>query len=187
MCGQTKKILRSQASIFNPFATFLLLSFSKILFTSINSIYQVNVNPLHHGTKFSALYYNPYEPSAVHLPYFIPVITLIVITTLFPILVFCLYPIKCIRKVMYFISCKDLRCIQSFVDPFQGYYKDGTNGTRDYRALASLQFIARGVFIYNQAHFQASLPILSHMKIDIMLLICLSVYCFAIQTELHEY
>ena len=46
------------------------------VFTSINSVYQVNIS-----STYNALYYNPYEPSAVHLPYFIPVIALIVITT----------------------------------------------------------------------------------------------------------
>ena len=33
--------------------------------------------------------------------------------------------------------------MQSFVDTFQGHYKDGTNGTRDFRALASFSLIFR--------------------------------------------
>ena len=86
--AKLKRSYDPKASIFNAFATVLLLSFSKILFTSINSVYQVNVftsiNSVYQvniSSTYNALYYNPYEPSAVHLPYFIPVIALIIITT----------------------------------------------------------------------------------------------------------
>ena len=136
-----------KASIFNAFATFTLLSFSNILFIGSHFICSIGVDAYssssHNHT--SMLYYDP----AKDMPYFVPVIILLTGFTLFPILLLCLYPIKCVQRIFFLISCKDLRFLQSFVDAFQGHYKDGTNGTRDYRAMASSQFIIRALLTYN--------------------------------------
>ena len=171
----------SKASIFNAFATFLLLSLSNILFTSIGFIYTVNV---YGGSK--ALYYDPNMSLAKSYRNYAPVIALLIVTTLFPMLILCLYPIRHIRKIMFFICCKDLLFFQSFVDAFQGHYKDGTNGTRDYRAMASLQFITRGLLIYNHTRYREGMPI-SYMRYDILMWIILSICLFSIQPYKRKY
>ena len=102
------------------------------------------------------------------MPYFVPVIILLTGFTLFPILLLCLYPIRCVRK----ICCKDLRFLQSFVDAFQGHYKDGTNGTRDYRAMASSQFIIR-VLLASKYNWTQSLN--TKIISDLISLTCMSI------------
>ena len=96
------------------------------------------------------------------MPYFVPVLILLTGFTLFPILLLCLYPIR-------IICCKDLRLLQSFVDAFQGHYKDGTNGTRDYRAMASSQFLIRVLLAYNY------LSLNTGMQISSIPLTCMSI------------
>ena len=170
-----------KASIFNAFATFLLLSYSSVLVIGFHSMFNVKIYTSS-PPAFYKLYYDPNEPISRKLPHFIPVIILLAILTISPILILILYPIKRIRKIFFLLCCKDIRCLKSFVDAFQGHYKDGTNGTRDYRAMASLQFIIRAVLVYN--HWKDDtyiLPITTHHRYNVVALICLSVSYFAIQ------
>ena len=61
------------------------------------------------------------------------------------------------------------------MDTFQGHYKDGTNGTHDYRALASLSLIFR---LYLMNDYRGNSNISRHeeqLKIDCIILIILSI------------
>ena len=95
-------------------------------------------------------YYDPTKPSLRHTHYYLLTITLLIAFTFFPSLLLLLYPIKCLRRFLYIACCRCLHCIQAFADTFQGYYKDGTEGTRDYRSMTSLQFIYRMVLNCNR-------------------------------------
>ena len=179
-----------KASIFNAFATFLLLSYSSILVIGTRSVYDVNINVQNSvsGFPIRRLYHDPNKPISSKLPYFIPVIILLIFLTISPILILALYPIKRIQKVLFLFCCKDIRCLKSFVDAFQGHYKDGANGTRDYRAMASLQFIGRVVLVYNYWQSDSNVvPILSNMKYNIILLLCLSTCYLVIQPYKKKY
>ena len=95
-------------------------------------------------------YYDPNSPIAEYIyHYILPFAILFLIVVVFPLLLLTLYPFKIFRKVLFYICCKDLRCVQSFVNSFQGYYKDGTSRTCDYRIMASLQLICRFYFHFN--------------------------------------
>ena len=146
------KVRRSydpKASIFNALTTFILLSYCNILFICYNLTYPVKIvqsffnssEPFPIVNQLS--YYEPDKPIKQQMVYFVPLFLLTLLFVVIPILVLLLYPVRLFRKFLFFICCKDLRCVQSFVDTFQGHYKDGTNGTRDYRALASLSLIFR--------------------------------------------
>ena len=82
-----------KASIFNAFATFTLLSFSNILFVGSHFICTIKIYSSSYNF-ISMLYYDPGEPPAKDMPYFVPVIILLTGFTLFPILLLCLYPIS---------------------------------------------------------------------------------------------
>ena len=171
------KVRRSfdpKASIFNAFSTFILLSLSKVLFMTSLFLY---------GSDQSCLsyYYDPTKPSLRHTHYYLPVITLLITFTLLPSLLLLLYPIKCLRRFLYFVCCRRLQCIQAFADTFQGYFKDGTDGSRDYRSMASLQFLFRVLLNLNNRWFRAGLPIFHGMRYTIVILIALSVCYFTIQ------
>ena len=173
-----------KASVINTFATFTLLSFSNILFVGSRFICTVSVYviPSSSDNHTNKLYYDPGEPPAKDMPYFVPVTILLTGFTLFPILLLCLYPIRCVRRIFFLICCKDLCFLQSFVDAFQGHYKDGTNGTRDYRAMASSQFIIRVILAYN---FLSRLD--TKMQINLISLTCMSICYLSFQPYKKKY
>ena len=85
----------SEASVVNAFATFLLLSFTKILFVSFTLL-------------------------------------------------------KCITCCQF----KRWYALHTFMETFQGQYKDGTNGTRDFRIVSALYLIFRITVLltYSDSH-----------------------------------
>ncbi len=72
--------------------------------------------------------------------YFTPLLTVSILIYL-PTVLLLLYPIKCFRKLLSYCGPKKYHAIYVFIDTFQGHYKDGTNGTRDYRAASCISFI----------------------------------------------
>ena len=177
------KVRRSfdpKASIFNAFSTFILLSLSKILFLTSLFLYDSN-------NSSSTYYYDPTKPSLRYTHYFLPVITLLIAFTFLPSLLLLLYPIKCFQRFLYFVCCRRFHCIQAFADTFQGYYKDGTDGTRDYRSMASLQFLFRLILNLSNGWFHAGLPIIHGMKYTLVMLIALSVCYLTIQPYKESY
>ena len=178
--SKVRRSLDPKASIFNAFSTFILLSLSKVLFMSSLLLYTTHY-------LWPRDYYDPTKPSLRHTHYFLPVITLLIAFTFLPSLLLLLYPIKCLRRFLYFVCCRQLHCIQAFADTFQGYYKDGTDGTRDYRSLASLQFIFRVVLNLGNRWFLPGLQIVNGMKYTIVMLIALSVCYFTFQPYKESY
>ena len=79
-----------------------------------------------------------------HLPYAVLAITVLLVFTVLPILLLCLYPCHWFQR---FLNSCHLRnqALHTFMDTFQGCYKDGTNGTRDCRYFAAVYLITRVV------------------------------------------
>ena len=82
--------------------------------------------------------------SKEHLPYALLAMIVLLVFTLLPILLLCLYPCRCFQR---FLNSCHLRSqsLHLFMEVFQGCYKDGTNGTRDCRYFAALYLIIRVV------------------------------------------
>ena len=184
------KVRRSydpKASIFNAFSTFILLSYSKILFIGSRVFYSM---PMVHKELLDTsnawntshtFYYDPNEPRPKLAPYYVPSIVVLALFSCFPLLLLILYPIKIFRrKCLFYICCKDLRFVRSFVDAFQGHYKDGTNGTCDLRALASLQLIIRIIYI-RDSWYKDDSNYKSLMAFDTILLTIVSMIYYIIQ------
>ena len=178
------KVRRSydpKASIFNAFSAFILLSCCNISFICYNLTYSINIvqsffnssEPLPKEHQLS--YYEPDKPIKKQMVYFVPLFVLTFLLVVIPILVLLLYPVRLFRKFLLFICCKDLRCVQSFVDTFQGHYKDGTNGTRDYRALVSLSLIFRFYIMVDYQRDSSTGGHRDQLTNDIILLIILSI------------
>ena len=134
-CCRNRWDIRS--SIINAFATFLFLASSRLLSVSFDLL-----TPMHifdaHGNKHGLFLY--YDGSVEflgreHLPYAVLAVIVMLFLVIFPLLLFILYPIKCFQKCLTYFN---LRChaLRVFMDAFQGFYKDGTDGTRDCRYFA---------------------------------------------------
>ncbi len=136
------------ASTVPIFASFLILSSSKILLVS-TSLLQAGVlttlsNDGHVTQSTNKLYYDPNLTffGQSHLPY--TVLAVVVSTTfvILPGLLLILYPTRLFQK---FLNCCGLSrpAVHAFADAFNGCYKNGTNGTRDCRSFAGFYLLAR--------------------------------------------
>jgi len=139
----------SKGSIINAFATFFLLSFTKILIVSFNLLYAVR--PLlvnRNGTQLNSnlvLYYDSTLEffSKDHLPFAVISICVGLVFIAFPIFLLILYPTRIFRKCIACCGFRRQYALYTFMEAFQGQYKDGTNGTRDFRIVSSLYLIIR--------------------------------------------
>ena len=139
----------SEGSLINAFATFFLLSFTKILIVSFNLLYAVR--PLlvnRNGTQLNSnlvLYYDSTTEffSKDHLPFAVISICVGLVFIAFPIFLLILYPTRIFRKCIACCGFRRWYALYTFMEAFQGQYKDGTNGTRDFRIVSALYLIFR--------------------------------------------
>ena len=136
----------STASVINAFTTFLLLSFSKILFVSFTLLYSFKIRYNFEISRESyVLYYDPTvayntQEHSVCAAIAICVLAIFIIS---PTVILILYPTRLFRRC---VSCCGFRrwyALHMFVESFQGQHKDGTNGTRDFRMVSASFLILR--------------------------------------------
>ena len=139
----------SEASIINAFATFLLLSFTKILFVSFTLLYGIQVKVLNrNGTIRSSPLVMYYDPTLKyfgtdHLPFAVVSICVVLVFIVLPTLLLILYPTRIFRKCIACCRFRRWHALHTFMEAFQGQYKDGTNGTRDFRMVSALYLVFR--------------------------------------------
>ena len=71
-----------------------------------------------------------------HILYTVIAVVLFVFVMLLPSLLLCVYPTRIYRYLSRFISARKTLAITAFVEALHNCFKNGLNGTRDYRALA---------------------------------------------------
>ena len=138
----------SKSSLIDVMATFILLTYTKLLsvsFELLDYTYPFNLTGKHTG-----LY--PYNDATVeyfgkeHRPYGIMAILFLVVFNFAPFLLLVLYPMTCFQKCLNRFKLSHA-ALHTFVESFVGYYKDGTEpGTRDCRYFAALFFLLRILF-----------------------------------------
>ena len=134
-----------KTSLIDAFATFFLLSYVKFFSVSFDLLNPVKLHDANgHTLKQTYVYYNATIVyfGEQHQPYAILAITVIIIFTILPILLLCLYPCQCFQKLLN--SCR-LRCtvLHTFMDAFQGCYKNRTDGSYDRRWFSAVYLITR--------------------------------------------
>ena len=134
-------------TILNTFITFFLLSYSKLLFASINLlIASQSFNS--RGELVPNTTVLLYDPSirffhSEHIPYAIFALVVIVVFILLPPLVLVLYPTRVFHHSLHILGFHRWDILHHIMNLFQGWYKDGTEGTRDYRSLSALYLLLR--------------------------------------------
>ena len=138
----------SKASTINAFTTFLLPSFSEILFVPCTLLY--TFYDQYDIPSKCVLYYDP--KVGCHTPEFAIFAAIpgcvFVIFILFPTILLILYPTKLFRKC---VSCFEFRrwhALYIFVESFQGQFKNGTNGTLDFRMVSASFLILRILILF---------------------------------------
>ena len=137
-------------SLVHVFVTFLVLSYSKFLFVSFNLLSYIHVYNSTGALVGRVLYYDASVLffSREHLPFAFLAIFVILTFNILPLLVVVLYPTRVFQKCL---NCCRIRwhAVHAFADAFNGCYKDGTNGTWDYRYFAGFYLLARILYFFN--------------------------------------
>ena len=131
-------------SVIHAYTTVYFLSFVCLTYTSFQLLYTTYVYSIN-GTRLQQVLVH--EPSIAgfspqHLPYAIPAILLLFFLGVCPTLFLCLYHIRIFRKCLYRCTTPRFQLsLKFFIETFQNCYKDGLNGTYDFRFLSSVPFL----------------------------------------------
>lgn len=63
--------------------------------------------------------------------------------TVLPVVLLIIYPTKCFQKCFGRCHWRRQQALRTFMSAFNGYYKDGTEGTRDCRYFAAVDLVIR--------------------------------------------
>ena len=142
-----------QNSLVDAFATFLLLSYVKFLCISFDILMPIFPWDMESTIQPAIVYYDGTLEyfGQEHLPYALLALAVLLVFTFLPILLLCLYPCHCFQRFLnrYHLSSQTLH---TFMDTFQGSFKDGTNGTKDCRYFAAVYLMTR-VVLYLSIEF----------------------------------
>ena len=129
-----------KSSILNAFGTFLLLSYGKLLTVSFDLlVYTQAYAPSGKAIRYVLFYDATVEYfGRDHLPYAILAIVITILFNILPLLFALLHPLKCFRG-----HTAKRPALRICLDSYQGYYKDGTEGTRDCRFFSALYLLIR--------------------------------------------
>ena len=131
------------------FASFFLLSFSKIAMHSLLILQCTRATRLGEDGNISCQNVMVYDPSIIcvsnNTKYILFVLLAILGTLMFsllPALLLMLYPIKIFRVCLKKCRMNSLALV-TFVEKFHGCYKDGLNGGSDLRSFSGIYFVLR--------------------------------------------
>ena len=128
-------------AVLRTFATFVFLSTAKNLFTFYAMIRFYHIFKSIDGTVYKrVLLADPTIDylSPTHIMFMIIPLLQCLFLVFIPSLILIIYPTRLYRSLSQFISARKQLAITSFVESLNGCFKDGLNGTRDYRAYAGL-------------------------------------------------
>ena len=132
-------------SVIDAFATFILLSYVRLTYVVSRFLTPLNLFDSQ-GQKLNTSVF-AFDASvqffhAQHLPFAVLSIFVLLTFIAIPPIVLTFYQAAFFQKCL--TRCKmNSQGLRTFVEAFQGCYKDGTNGTRDCRYFAGLYFILR--------------------------------------------
>ena len=136
-----------KSSLINVFATFLLLSYNRLLDISFSLLMYTNAYNPRGEAVGKYLYYDSSKEffGKEHRPFGILAMFVLITFNIVPFLLLLLYPMKWFQKSLNFFKLNHF-VLHTFVDLFIGCYKDGTEpGTRDCRYFAAFFFLLRFV------------------------------------------
>ena len=137
-----------RSSMIQAFASLFFLSYAKLNYL-IWEILEWNEAKTKNGKEKRFMFYiDPNIPflSTTHVLLMTFSLAVAVFVFLPPLLILVVYPTSLYRKISYWISPKWRLRIKTYVETFHGSFKDGTNGTRDYRSLSGWLLILAGWF-----------------------------------------
>ena len=160
-----RKTWNVKTSLVDVFASFIYLSSTRLLVTSMNflvplSAYTYQQGPHRHMklTKSYRLYNSPSVEyfGETHVPFAILALTLLFLFFALPMALLFVYPASWFQRILNRFGLNSLT-LRTFMEVFQGPFKDGTNGTRDCRYFSGFlllfQLIENVTFLLTKSSF----------------------------------
>ena len=145
VCGLIHKLLKIRwdirTSLVKVFASFIFLSSSRLLSASMNFLVPIKIytypQTFDKHLQPTMRWYLLSAPAVEyfgreHLPFALLAIILSFLLFLLPMILLFVYPFRCFQQILNKLRINSL-ILHTFMDIFQGPFKDGTNGTKDYR------------------------------------------------------
>ena len=154
-CTRFRQSWKLQTSVVDAFASFIILSYVKLVRISLLLVTFTNVTRIGGETLKLVVRVSNYDPTLIYLSHqhipFVLLGTFFIITFgILPPTLLLFYQCKQVQKCLN--RCRMNRIgLKTFMDAFQGCYKDGRNGGADRRFFAGLYLIFRVAifFIFN--------------------------------------
>ena len=130
-------------SLIHAFATLFFLSYVKFIAVVTDSMIPTFVHNMNGEIHQTLCVVDPMVVpfSHSHLPVVFLSAVILFFILLPPTLLLLFYPTACFRRLSKCLKPRWALTIQIFTDVFYGSYKNGLNGTRDYRPVAGFVFI----------------------------------------------
>ena len=137
----------SGRTVIDAFATFFLISFSKLSLVLLIPLYSQGVHNLNLTDLSLTVALHSYTDASVnfatkeHLPFAVISIAIFIFLLLPPVLLLAFYPFQKFRSILF--KCLPKRSkgpLNIFVEKFYSCYRDGLDGGRDMRSFAALYF-----------------------------------------------
>ena len=137
-----------RSSMIQAFASLFFLSYAKLSSVIWQPFAWSSISSSNDYAATTVLYIDPNVPygSNKHVLLMTFSVAVAVFVFLPPVLILVVYPTSLYRKISHWISPKWRLRIKTYVETFNGSFKDGTNGTRDYRSLSGLLLLLLSVF-----------------------------------------
>ena len=139
-CGCLLGSWNSDKSLIQAFATLFFLSFMKFIGIVNNTFMLSYVLNMKGQIMARVPFIDPTVTlfSFTHLSLVILSFFILFFLLLPPVLLLLLFPTTCFTKVSKYLKPRWVLTLKIFADTFHGSYKDGTNGTRDFRQTAGI-------------------------------------------------
>ena len=152
----------TKSDLIDAFASFLLLSYSKILFKlvvtfDLEEITYYSLMDGHESHDYAIIA----DTSIIIMKstnyYFISMmcftVLLFILFIIFPMFLLLFYPIKIFRNLLSRCICTRLQIfLNIFIEKFHCCYRDGLNGAKDMRSFSGIYFLLR-IIVYSTAIF----------------------------------
>ena len=175
------RVWTSKRTIVDTFATFLLLSYSRLVLLSffIYAVQRVYILNKILDSKIVLLYYPEVEFfDRSHLPYALINFLLLIVFVFIPGITLALYQAKLFQECLRCLNLHRCLSLRIFVELFQRSYKDGTAGTHDLRFTASLYLFLRVILLL--AHVMCGLSNFAGCSAVVSLVLLLATILFIV-------
>ena len=148
----------SGRTVIDAFATFFLISFSKLSLVLLIPLYPQGVHNLNLTDLSLTVAFHSYTDTSVnfvtkeHLPFAVISIAIFIFLLLPPVLLLAFYPFQKFRSILFkFLPKRSKGPLNIFVEKFYSCYRDGLDGGRDMRSFAALYFfiLLIGYFMFS--------------------------------------